>query len=587
MKKLIDLLNEICSDAFVKAGYEAGFGRVNVSNRPDLCEYQCNGAMALAKAAHKKPIDIAAEVTEQLKGNPAFKKAETCMPGFINMDLSPEFLAAYLKKQSADPDLGIQKEEKKRYIVDYGGANVAKPLHLGHLRSAVIGEALKRIGLAMGHDMIGDVHLGDWGLQMGLIIEELKDRNQKEFTLADLEEIYPAASKKSKETDADGNLTPEAEKFRERALNATRRLQEGDPECARIWERVMELSKADLKKNYDNMNVHFELWKGESDVQKYIPEMLADLEKRGIAREDDGALVVDIAEESDKKEMPPCLIRKSDGASLYATTDLATLLERDRLYQPDGYIYTTDKRQELHFESLFRAARKAGIVHPEQTLAHLGFGTMNGKDGKPFKTRSGGVMRLEMLIKDINDAVYDKIRSSRDESEISEQEARDIAAIVGLAALKYGDLSNQASKDYIFDIDRFTSFEGNTGPYILYTIVRIGSILKTYEKQHPEKAAEDNFAPALCASEDAKNLALSLSRFGEVLENAWKELAPHKICQYIYEVSNCFNTFYHNVMILKEEDEALKASYISLLRLTKKVLERSIDILGFSAPERM
>ena len=586
MKKLIDQLNEICAQAFTKAGYDAGFGRVNVSNRPDLCQYQCNGAMGCAKAARKKPADIAGEVTAILKENRAFSKAEVCMPGFINLDLSPEYLAEYLESQAADENCGIIQEEKKRYIVDYGGANVAKPLHLGHLRSAVIGESIKRTGAAMGHEMIGDVHLGDWGLQMGLIIEELKDRGQTEFTLADLEEIYPAASAKAKAADENGNLTPEAAAFRDRALEATRLLQAGDPECTAVWNRIMELSKADLKKNYDHLDVHFELWKGESDVQKYIPAMLEDLEKRGIAREDQGALVVDVQEETDKKEIPPCIIRKSDGASLYATTDLATLVEREKLFKPDGYIYTTDKRQELHFVSFFRVARKAGIVRPEQMLAHLGFGTMNGKDGKPFKTRSGGVMRLEMLIRDIEDAVYDRIRATRDESEISEEEARKIAEVVGLAALKYGDLSNQASKDYVFDIDRFTSFEGNTGPYILYTIVRIGSILRTYDAQEGEKA-EESFAPALKAGPDAVNLALSLARFSEVAAASWKELAPHKLCQFIYEVSDSFNTFYHNVVILKEEDPVLKASYIALLRLTRRVLEKSIDMLGFSAPEKM
>lgn len=585
MKKIIDHLNDICAEAFTKAGYDAGFGRVNMSNRPDLCQYQCNGALACAKAVHKKPIDIAAEVAAILAENKAFSKAEACMPGFINLDLDPEYLAAYLSEQAADSDCGIIKEEKKRIIVDYGGANVAKPLHLGHLRSAVIGEALKRIGSAVGHETIGDVHLGDWGLQMGLIIEELKDRNQTEFDLTDLEQIYPAASAKSKAVDENGNPTPEAAAFKERALEATKRLQAGDPECTRVWERIMELSKADLKKNYDNMDVHFELWKGESDVQKYIPEMLEDFVKRGIAREDQGALVVDVQTEDDKKEIPPCIVRKSDGASLYATTDLATLVEREKLFRPDGYIYTTDKRQELHFDSFFRVAKKAGIVKPEQMLAHLGFGTMNGKDGKPFKTRSGGVMRLEMLIKDIEDAVYQKIRENRDENEISEEEAKRIAGIVGLAALKYGDLSNQASKDYIFDIERFTSFEGNTGPYILYTIVRIGSILRTYDASGAKET--ESFAPAMKASADAMNLGLSLARFNEVTANAWKELAPHKLCQYIYEVSNNFNTFYHNVMILKEENAELKASYIALLRLTKRVLEKSIDMLGFSAPEKM
>ena len=587
MIKIIDKLNEICAQAFTEAGFEAGFGRVSVSSRPDLCQYQCSGALPCAKAAHKKPIEIADAVALILKDSSAFSKVSTCMPGFINMDIAPDFLSSYLDDMAADADLGIIKNEKRRIIVDYGGANAAKPLHIGHLRSAVIGEAVKRMGKAAGHEMIGDVHLGDWGLQMGLIIEELKDRGQTEFTLADLEEIYPAASGKSKECDENGELTPAALSFKERALASTKKLQAGDPECIAVWKRIMELSKADLKRNYDNLNVSFELWKGESDVEKYIPDMLSDLTSRGIAREDDGALVVDIKEDSDKKEIPPCLIRKSDGAALYATTDLATILERELLYKPDDYIYVADKRQDLHYLSFFRVARKAGMVKDSQGLTFLGFGTMNGKDGKPFKTRSGGVMRLEMLINDINEAVYNKIRESRSEDEISDDEAKEIAKTVGLAALKYGDLSNQASKDYIFDIDRFTSFEGNTGPYILYTIVRIGSILKNYSSQYGSDDVRIGVSKAVSASPDALSLGLTLSRFNEVLDSAWKEIAPHRICQFIYETANNFNTFYHNVMILKEEDEELKASCIALLKLTRSVLLRCIDILGFEAPERM
>ncbi len=586
MYRIIDLLSNICGDAFAKAGYDAGFGRVNVSNRPDLCEYQCNGAMALAKKEHKKPIDIAAEVASLLQSDDAFTKVEACMPGFINMDVSASFLAGYLSDMAESRDGGlIPAEHPKRVIVDYGGANAAKPLHVGHLRSAVIGESLKRIGRALGNDMIGDVHLGDWGLQMGLIIEELKDRGQTEFDLKDLEEIYPAASAKSKATDGDGKLTPEAESFRARALHATSLLQSGDPYCIAVWKRIMELSLADLKKNYDALDVHFELWKGESDVQKYIPDMLEDLEKRGIAHESQGALVVDIQEEGDSKELPPCIVRKSDGSALYATTDLATLVEREKLLSPDAYIYVADKRQDLHYLSFFRVAKKAGIVGPDKDLSFLGFGTMNGKDGKPFKTRSGGVMRLEVLIKDISDAVYEKIRATRGDDEISEAEAAEISRIVGLAALKYGDLSNQASKDYVFDIDRFTSFEGNTGPYILYTIVRIGSILHRYGGDI--MAAEDRVRQALEASPDAKALALVLSRYNEAVQSAWEQLAPHKICQFIYELSNAFNTFYHNVRILAEEDEGLKTGYIALLSLTRRVLLQCIDMLGFSAPEKM
>lgn len=596
MTNTIDLLNAILEDAFIKAGFGAGFGRVNVSNRPDLCEYQCNSAMALAKKEHKKPIDIASAVAEILKDNKAFSKVEACMPGFINMDLSADFLASYIHDMENDPDAGLIKDaDRKKIIVDYGGANVAKPLHVGHLRSAVIGEAIKRIGAKMGNEMIGDVHLGDWGLQMGLIIEELKDRNQTEFGLSDLEKIYPAASKKSKATEADGKTpTKEAAEFKKRALQATARLQSGDPESIAVWKRIMELSLADLKKNYDSLNVHFELWKGESDAQKYIPDMIADFEKKGIAHESQGALVVDVQEDTDTKEIPPCIVRKSDGSALYATTDLATLVERELLYRPDAYIYIADQRQSLHYLSFFRVARKAGIVRSEEKLDFLGFGTMNGKDGKPFKTREGGVMRLEILVKEISDAVYDKIRASRADDEISDEEAREIAGIVGLAALKYGDLSNQASKDYVFDTERFTSFEGNTGPYILYTIVRIGSILRKYAAEADADGLEnikdtsaELISRAIAASRDARALALVLIRYNEAVQQAWTQLAPHKLCQYIYELSNAFNSFYHNVKILAEEDTELKKAYIALLVLTRRVLTDSIDMLGFEAPAKM
>ncbi len=586
MEKMTDILNGILRAAFEKTGHDTAYAKASLSSRPDLCEYQCNGALPLAKTERRKPIDIAEEICAELKSSPAFSKAETCMPGFINLDLSPQFVSGVLADMAADSRLGVPEPEKKQKIlVDYGGANVAKPLHVGHLRSAVIGEALKRMGAAIGHEMTGDVHLGDWGLQMGLIIAELEDRGQTEFDIRDLEEIYPAASAKSKDKGEDGKLTEAAAAFRERALRYTGMLQSGDPRCRAIWERIMELSLADLRKNYDALDVHFELWKGESDVQKYIPDMLKDFEDRGIAYESEGALVVDVSEPGDRTELPPCIVRKSDGASLYATTDLATLVERELLYRPDSYVYVADKRQDLHYTSFFRVARKAGIVKPEQGLTFLGFGTMNGRDGKPFKTREGGVMRLSVLIGDIEEKVLERIRETRPEEEIPEAEARAIAKTVGLAALKYGDLSNQASKDYIFDIDRFTSFEGNTGPYILYTIVRINSILA---KSGEERAALLNdFVPAELEHPSGKALALSLARFGEVLEQSWDELAPHKLCQYIYELSNEFNSFYHEVKVLGEPDGAKRASYLALLSLTVRVLTKCIGILGFSAPERM
>ncbi|MCD7866327.1 MAG: arginine--tRNA ligase [Clostridiales bacterium] len=588
MEKILDLITTEVTKAFISAGYEGKYGKATLSNRPDLCEFQCNGAMAAAKAYKKAPFMISDAVSEVLRGHEMFASVESVKPGFLNLKISEQYLADYLNEMQTYEKLGVEEiGQGQAVIVDYGGANVAKPLHVGHLRSAIIGESVKRMGRYMGYHMIGDVHLGDWGLQMGLIIEELRDRKpdlvyfdenytgeypaEAPFTIGELEEIYPAASKKSKEDEA----------FKDRAHDATLKLQNGYAPYRAIWNHIMQVSVTDLKKNYANLDVHFDLWKGESDADPYIPGLIQTLQDQGLAYESQGALVVDIAEETDSKELPPCIIRKSDGAALYATSDLGTIIEREQDFSPVEYIYLADKRQQLHFTQVFRVAKKAGFVKPETRMVHIGFGTMNGKDGKPFKTRDGGVMRLEHLIADINEAVYARIMENRS---ISEEEAEETAKIVGLAALKYGDLSNQASKDYVFDIDRFISFEGNTGPYILYTIVRMKSILKKYEAAG-RSADGRQILPAGSAEE--KDLMLELSKWNSVMENAFAETAPHKICAYIYDLANAFNRFYHATKILAEEDETVQAGYIRLLELTKSVLEAGIDVLGFSAPERM
>ena len=588
MKKLTDYMAEELSAAFEKAGYDSSYGKVGVSNRPDLCEYQCNGAMAGAKAYKKAPFMIADDVVGNLADSKVFSMKEMVKPGFINLKVSEEFLADYLKEMEKDEKLGADTaKEPKTIVIDYGGPNVAKPLHVGHLRSAIIGESIKRIGRFVGHKVIGDVHLGDWGLQMGLIITELKHRQpelvyfddsytgeypaEAPFTISELEEIYPCASGKSKEDEA----------YRQEALEAIHLLQQGKPGYMALWNHIMSVSVTDLKRNYANLNVSFDLWKKESDAQPYIPDMVEMMKEKGFAYEDQGALVVDVKEETDTKEIPPCMLLKSDGASLYTTTDLATIVERMKLFQPDEILYVVDKRQELHFIQVFRCARKTGLVEEDTRLSFLGFGTMNGKDGKPFKTREGGVMRLENLIADIDEEMFTKIVENRS---VRDKDARDTAKIVGLAAIKYGDLSNQATKDYIFDVDRFTSFEGNTGPYILYTIVRIKSILNRYVEAGGNLEAGE-ILPASNGSE--KNLMLQLSGFGSMIESAFEEKAPHKICAYIYEVSNAFNSFYHETKILSEENQAQKESYIRLLQLTKRVLETSIDLLGFEAPDKM
>lgn len=588
MKQILELIEAQLKPAFAACGYDETYGKAVLSNRPDLCEYQCNGAMAAAKAYRKKPIDIAAQVVEQLEESTVFEQAQAVMPGFINLKVNSAWLAEYLNGMRGGEKLGLEPVEKpETIIVDYGGANVAKPLHVGHLRSAVIGESVKRMGNFLGHHMIGDVHLGDWGLQMGLIIEELHERQpqlvyfdpeyrgtypaEPPFTIGELEEIYPAASAKSKTDEA----------FKERAQQATFQLQNGYEPYRAIWRHIMQVSLADLKKNYGNLNVTFDLWKGESDAQPYIPGLIQNLIDQGLAYESQGALVVDIAEESDSKELPPCIVRKSDGAALYATSDLGTIIEREKEFHPDRYIYIADKRQELHFTQVFRVAKKAGFVGKDTPMSFLGFGTMNGRDGKPFKTRDGGVMRLETLIEDINQAVFERIMENRT---VSEDEARQTAKIVGLSALKYGDLSNQAAKDYVFDIDRFISFEGNTGPYILYTIVRIKSILNKYEETKGQRE-RGMILPA--ASEAEKSLMLKLSRYNEAVAAGFAETAPHKICQYVYELSNDLNRFYHDTKILAEENEWQQNSWISLIELTRDVLTACIDLLGIEAPERM
>ncbi len=591
MKKLIDMIAEDVKEAFLACGYEEKYGMVSLSNRPDLCQYQCNGAMAAAKQYKVAPIAIANAVVEQLSDSDMISEVTAVMPGFINIKVDNEFLAAYLQEMTEQEDYGFEKAKNPlTIIVDYGGPNVAKPLHIGHLRSAVIGESIKRICRFAGHKVLGDVHLGDLGLQMGLVIEGVRLRNpelpyfdknftgeyptEPPFTLSELEQIYPEASALSKQDEA----------FKEKAQRTTLEFQLGEPGYVALWQHIMNVSVPDLKRNYENLNISFDLWKGESDVQPYIPDMVQDLIDKGLAYESQGAMVVDVQEESDTKEIPPCIVRKSDGAALYATSDLATIVEREKLYEPNRYIYLADKRQEMHFTQVFRTAKKAGIVEREKDIMFLGFGTMNGKDGKPFKTRDGGVMRLEQLIADTNEEVLKKMTENRD---MDEAEAKEIAKLVGLAAIKYGDLSNQATKDYIFDLERFTSFEGNTGPYILYTMVRIKSILAKYYADGTEKKQVAINASVREYGADELALMLLTARFNDVMEHVYEETAPHKLCQYIYELADSFNSFYHNNKIIAESDAVKQGEWISLITMVLRLLGICIDLLGFSAPDRM
>ncbi len=588
MKKITEVISNIVKKAFQEAGYDESKGIVSWSNRPDLCEFQCNGAMALAKEYKMAPIKIAETVAELLKNEEIFEEVTAVPPGFLNFKISKEFLKNAMSDMQVNEKFGLEAPEKqKKIVLDFGGPNVAKPLHVGHLRSAVIGESIKRIKRYVGHEVIGDIHLGDWGLQMGLIIHELKTRQpdlvyfdeefdgdypeEAPFTIGELEEIYPTASAKSKEDEV----------YKEAAMQATFQLQSGVRGYRKLWQHILKVSVADLKKNYSNLSIEFDLWNGESDVQDLITEMVEYLKKEGHTYMSDGALVVDVKEEDDTKEMPPCMILKSDGAALYTTTDLATIMQRMADENPDEIIYVVDKRQELHFEQVFRCARKTKLVGPNTELKFLGFGTMNGKDGKPFKTRQGGVMRLENLISDINEQMTVKIA---DNQELGKEEAESTAKMIALAALKYGDLSNQASKDYVFDIERFTSFEGDTGPYLLYTIVRIKSILAKYEQVGGKIEDATIKVPR---NESEKTLMLSLSKFHEAIASASDDVAPHKICAYIYDLADAFNHFYHATKILSEENAEYKEGWISLLLLTRDVMETCINLLGFEAPERM
>jgi len=593
MKKMIDLISAEMKKAFEAAGYDESLGRVTVSNRPDLCEYQCNGAMAGAKQYKKPPLSIAQEVAANLENSEVFSSVEAVAPGFLNLKLSEKFLSEFIENMMKEDKYGVElsDEDRKTIIIDYGGPNVAKPLHVGHLRPAIIGESIKRICRYAGHNVIGDVHLGDWGLPMGQIITELNVRKpdlvyfdesfegeypeEAPFTISELEEIYPFASGKCKTDD----------EYKAKALKATAELQKGRRGYRALWQHILKVSVTDLKKNYEKLDVHFDLWKGESDCDDLIPGMVKKMKADGHAYISEGALVVDIKKDTDKKELPPCMILKSDGAANYETTDLATIIWREENYNPDSIIYVVDKRQELHFEQVFRCARKTGIVKDECALEFIGFGTMNGSDGHAFKTRDGGVLRLEYLLSQIKDKMYEDIQKNNAEKDkqLPEEETRDIASKAGLAALKYGDLSNQASKDYVFDIARFTSFEGDTGPYILYTMARIKSILS---KCKTLGYSIENTKINVTDSKSEKNLLMTMASFNQMISEASDNRAPHKVCAYIYDMANQFNTFYHDNNILNAPEEK-RNGYIAELVACLKLFEASIELLGFEAPERM
>lgn len=585
MKKFIDILNDIFKNAFEELGYNNKYGEIHLSNRPDLCQFQCNGALPASKEYKKNPKIIAEELVNKVKNQEIFSEVTIAGPGFINITIKDEFISEYLNKMCMHDKLGVvEVSYPKTIIVDYGGANIAKPLHVGHLRAAIIGEAIKKMGKFLGHKVIGDVHLGDWGLQIGMVIAGVKRRNPElpyfdesfqgeypkdaPFTINELEEIYPSESKIAKN---DGKEMGRAKKI-------TVELQQGRKGYLALWNHILNVSIKDLKKNYGTLNVEFDLWKGESDCEKYIPVMINYLKENGYAYISEGALVVDVKEDSDKQPMPPIIIQKSDGASLYGTTDLATIWERVKSYSPNEIIYVVDKRQELHFEQVFRCAKKSNIIDSNVKLEFIGFGTMNGKDGKPFKTRDGGVMRLNDLIVLIKNSVKEKMKNN---DEISLAEKEEMSRIIAVASLKYGDLSNILTKDYVFDLDKFTSFDGNTGPYILYTVVRIKSILRKADYSH------ENSCILRANSEIERELMLKLCKFNEVIYQGFQEKSPNKICEYMYDISNTFNKFYNENKIISEENISLKNSWLNLIYLASKVIDSCLELLGIDTLERM
>jgi len=587
MTALVRELGAIAAAAFAAEGVPAEFGVVKPSDRPDLAQFQCNGALIAAKQARTNPRALAEKIAGRLKQNPLFAKIEIAGPGFINLDLTDAALAMRAAAVVTDERLGAPDTGTGRtMVIDYGGPNVAKPMHVGHLRSAIIGDSLKRLFRANGWKVVGDVHLGDWGLQMGQLISEVELRgiapiyfdanftgpypDDSPVTMEDLEVLYPAASTACKADPARLDL----------ARKATYDLQNGRPGYMALWRHFFTVSEKGLKREYASLGVEFDLWNGEASVDPLIAPMIADLKARGIAEESDGALVIAVVRPDDKKEMPPLILLKSDGAVLYGTTDLATIVDRVKSLNPDLILYVVDQRQHGHFEQVFRGAAIAGLSG-KAVLEHAGFGTMNGPDGKPFKTRAGGVMKLFDLIAMTTDAARARLAEAGLAADYPPEEQEDIAKKVGVAALKFADLSNGRLTDYIFDLDRFTKFEGKTGPYLQYAAVRIRSILR--------KAEEQGFrtAPPVVRSPEERALVLQILALPNAMEAAEEKRAPNFLCEYVFSLAQEFSRFYAEHHILSETDADLRAARLGLCQLTLDVLIKALDLLGIEVPQRM
>lgn len=581
-------LSAIVGAAFAAEGVDASYGEVKFSDRPDLAQFQCNGALAAAKLRKSNPRALGEAVAARLKDHEAFAQAGVAGPGFINLTLANHFLSKWLNSIKGDKRVGgWLRGQPETVVIDYGGPNIAKPLHVGHLRSAIIGEAMKRLMRFAGDKVISDIHLGDWGLPMGQLITEIKRErpdlpffdpqfrgpypDEPVISLDDLERLYPKAASACKENPARA----------EEARRATTELQEGRPGYRALWEQFIAVSRTAIEREYADLDVSFDWWKGESDADPLIEELAEELRAKKLTETSDGAEIIRVARDGDKKEMPPLILFKSDGSVLYGTTDLATILDRKRSIDPDRILYVVDQRQALHFEQVFRAAERAGII-TEDRLEHLGFGTMNGPDGKPFKTRAGGVLKLRDLIDTVEARARERLAESGLAEGYGENEVADIAHKVGVAALKFADLSNPRTSDYVFDLDRFMAFEGKTGPYLLYASVRVRSVLAKAEAAGAGAPGEIRVE----APEEI-NLALSLLAFADTMKLAYEKRMPHYLCEHAFALAQSFSKFYAACRIADEPDPEKRASRLALASLTGKQIDKALDLLGIAVPERM
>lgn len=583
MIELSEQLSKILKNAFIDCGYGENAGNVVPCVVEGFGDFQCNDSMRLAKEFRKNPFDIANEVTEKIKSNPVFEKVEVARPGFINMTINNEFLSDFIEDYIDDINVEAKPSLNKTMMIDYGGPNVAKPLHIGHLRSAIIGESLKRITKYVGYNVLGDVHLGDWGRQMGMVIMGIKRRypdlpyfdenyngtypSECPVNIAELESIYPE----------ENLLAKNDPKIMEEARVATVELQNGRRGYVELWKSFLKISVDDVKKIYKELNVDFELWLGESDSHKYIPQLLEELKNKNLLTESDGASVVNVEREDDKITIPPCIILKSDGGVMYGTTELATILMRKKEFQAERILYLTDNRQNLHFTQVFRVAELMGLTK-DLKLEHIGFGTMNGKDGKPFKTRDGSVLKLSTLIEEVKEKAKSKIRL--DDKDLTEEKIKEIVDAVYLATLKFADLSNTVTKDYIFDLDKFSEFEGKTGPYLLYTVTRIKSMLN-------KCGFDGQCSKLIVKSNIEKQILLNIANFNNTIKNAFEEKAPSLLCDMAYKLANLYSTFYASCNIINESDKDVKLSRITLSNYVLITLEKLLYLLGIKTIDKM